>query len=655
MRRVWALCAIGVCLSGLRGSVSVAQSPSWPGWAQPTAGHPAAVPMPYCPPPHTPPPSAVPPPSELARPKEKEPEKQPAEQPQQPVAPEAAAQPPTVPEFGADTYAAVTGGEGTAARAEVGSGSWGSYAASSMFGNFIGPMRAVPIARSQTFVQPLFVNFAGQANTVVNALGFYQQTYNFNFIDIIFIPPNPPVSVPVTVTQAATVTAPPVLIGGNLTTPTGAFQVFIPVALNGIVHVPDPTLGSFKIAENESPRPQNRLFFNYNHFNGVRVFPTRITSPLVAQRTSLTVDNAAIQSQIGNIGASALTQIQNLSQSLQLRFPNNAQIPVIGNAGPVPLPTLQVITPPPAPTPGALPLPPIPPSPPAPGFPPYVFAGVTAGPVLQVPPGVAGTYPSAIIGPGTLAANFTQTATGLVLANPQLATAQAAFVDPAQASMYLADSVRTIVLDRYIFGFEKTFFNGYASFGMRVPAFQTSGDGSFNADDFGDITFILKVAPGINTDNGNVASVGVAVTAPTGPGLETLFGKIHPTLIQPFLGWLLNADHLYVQGFLSYVYPSDERTIQFFFADLGVGWWFLGQYGRPAGWDLAPTIELHWTRPLENRDFQAQFVGGIDQLDMTVGLTLLLNYASIKVGAVVPITQPRQFDVEGQVQLNLLF
>ena len=52
-----------------------------------------------------------------------------------------------------------------------------------------------------------------------------------------------------------------------------------------------------------------------------------------------------------------------------------------------------------------------------------------------------------------------------------------------------------IDLSRETFGFEKTFLDGNASIGVRVPFYDTSGDFSLDdSDDVGDLTIILKYA-----------------------------------------------------------------------------------------------------------------------------------------------------------------
>ena len=53
-----------------------------------------------------------------------------------------------------------------------------------------------------------------------------------------------------------------------------------------IVRVPISSLGAFNIAENESPRPQDRVFFTYNNFNNLQGPGTGSNTPIVNTQTT---------------------------------------------------------------------------------------------------------------------------------------------------------------------------------------------------------------------------------------------------------------------------------------------------------------------------------------------------------------------------------
>jgi hypothetical protein len=73
-----------------------------------------------------------------------------------------------------------------------------------------------------------------------------------------------------------------------------------------------------------------------------------------------------------------------------------------------------------------------------------------------------------------------------------------------------------ITMNRPMLGFEKTFLNGDASVGMRLPFIQLNGPPGVGADDIGDMSILSKYAF-INDPYGNVLSAGLIVTVPTGP------------------------------------------------------------------------------------------------------------------------------------------
>lgn len=208
---------------------------------------------------------------------------------------------------------------------------------------------------------------------------------------------------------------------------------------------------------------------------------------------------------------------------------------------------------------------------------------------------------------------------------------------------------------RETFGFEKTFLDGDASVGLRVPFFQQyGGDGSFSEEDLGDMTIILKYAPLWDRELNNVISLGLAITVPTGPDIQTASGTIHPTLLQPYLGWMFTGEALFVQGFTSVVVPTDSRDVTLLFNDIGVGLLLL-QGGEGLISSVVPMLEAHVTTPMDHRS-QSDSIRGIDLVVLTAGVHLGLGTRSaLTLGVATPITGPRPFAVEGLVQLNFRF
>jgi hypothetical protein len=211
---------------------------------------------------------------------------------------------------------------------------------------------------------------------------------------------------------------------------------------------------------------------------------------------------------------------------------------------------------------------------------------------------------------------------------------------------------RSTTFNRELLGFEKTFLDGNASVGMRLPFFQTSGDGSVNSSDFGDMSLVFKYALFNNHSNGNVLSTGLVLTLPTGPAIPTVDGSFSDTLIQPYVGYLLNAGGFFVQGFTSLVIPTDPKDTTVLFNDIQFGY---NMYGCNGGMirSVAPVLEAHLTTPLSNRlNGQSQLFLP-DIFDMTAGVHVGLGERLLlSVGGNIPLTGPKPYDFETLVQMS---
>lgn len=202
---------------------------------------------------------------------------------------------------------------------------------------------------------------------------------------------------------------------------------------------------------------------------------------------------------------------------------------------------------------------------------------------------------------------------------------------------------------REIVGFEKTFLDGNASIGLRVPFFQSIADSGANQAAFDDLTVILKYAL-INRDNA-VLSTGIAVTVPTGPSYQPINGSERDiTLLQPFVGAYVSAGNWYVHGFSSLVYPTDTVAPVVWFNDLGIGYYWQ-RNGRFLT-AIVPTAEVHVTTPMNHRN-DTDPERRIDTVDLTAGAHFFLgSRTSIGLAVGTPVTGPRPFAVEGILNFN---
>lgn len=216
-------------------------------------------------------------------------------------------------------------------------------------------------------------------------------------------------------------------------------------------------------------------------------------------------------------------------------------------------------------------------------------------------------------------------------------------------------------LHRETYGFELTFLDGNASVGLRMNSLQTTGDSTFAGGDFGDLTAIFKYALINDRATGNVLSVGLAVTAPTGPDAILLDGsRINPTYLQPFAGFIYNWDQFYTQNFTSVIVPTDSRDVLLGTSSLGVGYWLYRATDPTALVTyVTPVVEGHVTVPFNHRGLDnstAAIVGFPDTLVLTNGLHVGLGaHSNLALGVAVPLTGPKIFNVEGIAQLNWRF
>lgn len=223
-------------------------------------------------------------------------------------------------------------------------------------------------------------------------------------------------------------------------------------------------------------------------------------------------------------------------------------------------------------------------------------------------------------------------------------------------SLNRGSGVGTLDLHREVFGFEKTLLGTDASIGMRLPVLQLAGDGSFNQDDFGDITIIMKYALINDRQTGNVLSGGLAVTAPTGPDFVASDGEtIHSVLLQPWAGYILNVGDLYLHGFWSLVIPTDSHDATIMFNDIGLGYWLYRTNANATLGGIVPTIEAHVTTPFDNCS-RHDVIYVPEIVVLTGGVHFVfLGTSTFTLGAAAPITGPKEFDIEAYAQLNIRF
>ena len=220
---------------------------------------------------------------------------------------------------------------------------------------------------------------------------------------------------------------------------------------------------------------------------------------------------------------------------------------------------------------------------------------------------------------------------------------------------------RSIDINREVIGFEKTFLDGNASFGLRLPFLQFNNVGSFGAisdSQVGDLSLILKYAFLNDRDTGDVFSGGVVVTLPTADSSVRAidggdFDDVY--LIQPYIGYIFNSDLFYVHAFHSLIIPTDDRDVTAMANDIGVGLWLYRGEEDSTIRGIVPTIEGHLYTPLDHRS-RNDTIRGFDTFIVTGGVNFILpGNSTIGVGIATPLTGPRPFEWEGIASINFRF
>jgi hypothetical protein len=202
---------------------------------------------------------------------------------------------------------------------------------------------------------------------------------------------------------------------------------------------------------------------------------------------------------------------------------------------------------------------------------------------------------------------------------------------------------------------------------LRLPLLQIGGPFNIARQSVGDLSIIAKYA--IINDwydrgdgsvmGGDVLSTGFVVTAPTGNAAtySALCPEIHPTVIQPYIGFLKVWDRAFIQGFSSFAFPTDDRDTTFFFNSIQLGYRL---YESPTDdrWlrSFSPIAECHVNTPLNNRGLTRLPIGSMDVVSFTGGgMFGIGRSAFLNLGCNVPVTGPKPYAIEAMAHLNIVY
>ncbi len=252
-------------------------------------------------------------------------------------------------------------------------------------------------------------------------------------------------------------------------------------------------------------------------------------------------------------------------------------------------------------------------------------------------------------------------------------------------------------VDRFTFGFEKTFLDGSASVELRIPfssPVSLSTDVSaYQTESIGDLVVSLKGL--VYADATQLVALGLAVNAPTGSDLDV--NLISPsnmsfslyndaTHLIPFVAYqAAPTEEFFIHGFLQCDTPTNANSVQIrkttglvgtvenrkftdqtlLFADASIGYWLFRD--PDANWltGLAGLVELHYTTAINSADVVldnttlVEFggnTGSFDVLNLTLGLhTEIARSTTLRAGYATPLRGADHRFFDSEVTVAVIF
>jgi hypothetical protein len=219
---------------------------------------------------------------------------------------------------------------------------------------------------------------------------------------------------------------------------------------------------------------------------------------------------------------------------------------------------------------------------------------------------------------------------------------------------------------RHIFGFEKTFFDGMTSLGIRLPLNTVTADSPLpnigqTETELGNLEIFGKYVLYSDPANGRLLSTGLSVSPSTGPNRFAGASYLEPlnnTTIQPFLGGIYRVGRAFAQGFFSIEVPFNSNDVTMMYNDYAFGY-FLYEAVNPDQFlsAVVPIFEVHVNTPLNHRGVSLFDPAGTpDFVNLTYGTSFQFGRRARLLGAIVtPVTGPRPFDFEVIAAFNLYY
>jgi hypothetical protein len=232
----------------------------------------------------------------------------------------------------------------------------------------------------------------------------------------------------------------------------------------------------------------------------------------------------------------------------------------------------------------------------------------------------------------------------------------------------LQNGIQRVQIYRQLLGGEKTFLDGQASIGVRVPIntitadSPTGGVSTPTRTAINNFNVYTKYLFYSDTATKTFAAGGLAITIPTGPqnfaGASYVQNYNNPEL-QPYIGFQKTWDRLYFLGFEAVNVPLNTHDVTTLYNDYALGYFvYRTQDRRDLIQGIAPTFEVHINDPLNHRDIfnPKDKAGAADIVDFTSGVNIFFkNKVQLGMAVVTPVTGPRPFSIESLAFLNVYF
>jgi hypothetical protein len=249
-------------------------------------------------------------------------------------------------------------------------------------------------------------------------------------------------------------------------------------------------------------------------------------------------------------------------------------------------------------------------------------------------------------------------------------------------------------VNRYLFGAEKTFFNGLASVDLRVPFAGTADSdqiggtlGTATATEFGNVGVLLK---GMLYRTPNfVATAGLGLSLPTASDSRMLVAgspiveiENRAIILQPVVGavWAPN-DRFYAQSGLQFDFDSQGNPVNwaggpgglsqigvlndqdYLYFDNAVGYWLYANHSGCGLTGLGVQSELHYAQSFGSVDQVGNVLvnvadanSSLDVLNGTSGLIFrFAEQTNVSLGVSYPLAGDRYYDWAAQLQVNYQF